>query len=288
MRSSNVKQSATRAKSDLYARSYSPTLRVLIVGAIFVIAVFVLAACGSSGKPSASGTPTTNAATTSVVTPSSTPTVTQAGLTCNADKSSDSIDVGKYFGNILTQVRSQWKADAVISSVRFQDPAVKSFQDLCTLKTNSNWQVVFYALSSKTEISGYLDNSKKDSAGVPPLTFTVDKVDNSASTGLTYADMKKQGGWKFHEFSRPETFAYESKYAANMFLNWKMSMSDVVQKFIDRVRSEKITGAGFYVYVSKASLKTKSPSVSIYWQNGTSSTSFYVEPITLTSYDVKS
>ncbi len=288
MRSPEAKQGAFGAKPDLYSRSYSPTLRVLVVGAIFLVAVFVLAACGSSGKPRASSISSTNGATTSAVTPSSVPTATQAALLCHADKSSDSLDVGKYFGGILTQVRSQWKSDAVISSVRFQDPAVKTFQDLCMLKTDSNWQIVFYSLSTKNEISGYLDNSKKNASGVPPVTFNVDKIDNSASTGLTYVDMKKQGGWKFHEFSRPETFALESKYAANMFLNWKMSMSDVVQKLIDRVRTEKITGSGFYIYVSKVSLKTKSPSVSIYWQNGTNGTSFYVEPITLTSYDVKS
>lgn len=284
MKSSSAKQKAAIPEPDLYAKSYSPTLRVLIVAAIFVVAVFVLAACGSSSKPSASGTPSPSATATA----SNTPTSTQAGLTCNADKSSDSINVGTYFGDILTQVRSQWKADAVISSVRFQDQAVKSFQGLCTLKTDSNWQVVFYSLSSKTEISGYLDNSKKNSAGVPPLRYSVDKVDNSASTDLTFADMKKQGGWKFHEFSRPETFASESKYAANMFLNWKMSMSEVIQKIIDRVRTEKITGAGFNVYIGKASLKTKTPYVSIYWQNGTSNTTFYVEPRSLTSYDVKS
>ena len=287
MKSPELKQSATKANSDLYARSYSPSLRVLIVGAIFLVAVFVLAACGSSSKPSASTTPATTPTSTNVATPSSSPTVTQAGLTCNADKSADSIDVGRYFGNILTQVRGQWKSDAVISSVRYPDSYVKNFQDLCTLKTDSNWQMVFYSLSSKTEISGYLDNSQKDNAGIPPLSFTVDKVDNSASTSLTYAQMKKQGGWKFHEFSRPETFASESKYPANMFLNWKMSMTAVVQKLIDRVRLEKITGAGFNVYIGKASLKTKTPYVYIYWQNGTKSTSFYVEPISLTTYDLK-
>jgi len=288
MKSPEVKPGASSAKSDIYSRSYSPMLRVLVVAAIFLVAVFVLAACGSSAKQNAPVTPTTNTATTSIVTPSSSPTVTQAGLTCNADKASDSIDVGKYFGNILSQVRSEWKTDAVISSVRFQDQAAKDFQDLCTVRTDSNWQMVFYSLSSKSEISGYLDNSKKDSAGVPPLSFTVDKVDNSSSTSLTYADLKKQGGWKFHEFSRPETFASESKYPANMFLNWKMSMSAVIQRLIDRVRTEKITGAGFNIYVGKASLKTKTPYVYIYWQNGTKSTSFYVEPFNLTSYDLKS
>lgn len=288
MKPLDVKQDKAGSKTQLQIKTYGPLFRALVIVAIFVVAVFILAACGSSPKQTASGTPSPNTSTTNAVTPTSSAPTTQSVLACKADKSSDSLNVGEYFGNILTQVRGQWKSDAVISSVRFEDQYVKNFQDLCTLKTDSNWRMVFYSLSSKTEISGYLDNSKKDSTGVPPLTFTVDKTDNSSSTALTYADMKKQGGWKFHEFSRPETFASESKYAANMFLNWKMPMSGVVQKIIDRVRTEKITGAGFNIYIGKASLKTKTPYVSIYWENGAKKTNFYVEPISLTTYDVKS
>lgn len=282
MKSRNVKQEATEMKPDLVTRSYSPTLRVLVVGAIFIIAVFLLAACGSKSKtasPSAS-TPTQSA----VSTPTST---VQSGLTCKADTSSDSINSGKYFGNILTQVRGEWKSDAVISSVRLEFQQVKNFEKLCTVKTDSNWQVIFYSLSSKTEISAYADNSKKDSAGIPTLTFPVDKSDNSSSSSLTYSDMKKQGGWKFHEFSRPETFENEAKYGANLFLNWKMSMSEVVQKLIDRAKNEKITGTGLYIYMGKASLKTHTPYVYMYWQNGPKSTSFYVEPVSLQTYDLK-
>jgi len=284
MKSLEMKQDVESVKPDLVTRSYSPLLRVLVVGAIFVVAVFVLAACGSKTN---SATPLTSTQTQSTVaTPSASTTVASA-QTCKADTSSDSINVGTFFGNTLAQVRTQWKTDAVISSVRFERQYVKTFQDLCTLKTDTNWQMIFYSLSGKNEISGYLDNSKKDGAGVPPLVFSVDKVDNSASTSLTYADMKKQGGWKLHEFSRPETFASESKYEANMFLNWKMSMSGVVQKILDRVRAEKITGAGFNIYIGKASLKTKTPYAYIYWQNGAKKTAFYVEPVSQTSYDVK-
>ena len=44
MKSSKAKQSTGLTEPDLYARSYSPMIRVLIVGAIFLVAVFVLAA----------------------------------------------------------------------------------------------------------------------------------------------------------------------------------------------------------------------------------------------------
>jgi hypothetical protein len=285
MKSPVMKQTVKNEEPDLFTRSYSPTLRVLVVAAMFIVAVFLLAACGSKGKTATS--PTATPTPTPAVTASASATTTST-LTCNSDKSSDSIDPGKYFGNILAQVKKEWKADAVISSVRLDRQYVKDFQDLCTLKIDSNWQMSFYSLSTKNEISGVLDNSKRDSAGVPPLAFVVDKTDNSASTSLTFADMIKQGGWKFHEYSRPEVYAYESKYAANYFLGWKMSMSDVVQKLIDRVRTEKITGTGFYISIGKASLKMKTPYVSMYWQNGTKNTSYYVEPISLKSYDVKS
>lgn len=283
MKSHNVKHGRTESKSDIVSRSYSPTLRVLVVAAIFFIAVFLLAACGSKAKTasSSSNTPTQSAA----VTPSASPTISNAALTCDADKSSDSINIGKYFGDILAQVRTQWKKDAVISSVRFERQFVTTFQDLCGLKTDSNWQMVFYSLSGKNEVSGYLDNSKKDASGVPPVIFEVDTPNGLKSASLTFVDMKKQGGWVFHEFSRPETYPSESKYGPNLFLGWKLSMSDIVQKLIDRVRDEKITAAGFHVYIGKASLKTKTPYVSLYWQNEPKRTAFYVEPVSLKTYE---
>ncbi len=280
MKSQDVKHDLAHSKPDLVTRSYSPTLRVLVVAAIFLIAVFLLAACGSKTKSASTNTPTQS----SVVEPSSPPTAV-GGLTCNADKSSDSINVGKYFGEILDQVRTQWKKDAVISSVRFERQYVTTFQDLCSLKTDSNWQIVFYSLSGKNEVSGYLDNSKKDASGVPPVIFEVDTPNGLKSASLTYADMKKQGGWVFHEFSRPETYQSEVKYASNLFVGWKLSMSDIVQKLIDRVRDEKITAAGFHVYIGKASLKTKTPYVSLYWQNQPKRTAFYVEPVSLKTYE---
>lgn len=290
MKSAGMKQGAASAKSDLYARSYSTWLRVLIVAAIFLVAVFVLAACGSSGKPSASNTPTTSAATSPAVIPSSSPTISQAGLTCKADTSSDSINVGKYFGNILAHARKDWRSDANISSVRFEDRTSKNFNSLCTLKTDANWKIILYSVSSKTELVADLDVFNKKNTELPLIRYEVVKKlsNNSESyTSLTIADMKKQGGWSFYVYSRPEFAASEAKGPANLFLNWKMSMSQVIQKFIDRTKTEKITGIGYNIAIGKASLKTKTAYAYIYWENGAKKTAFYVEPISLTSYDYK-
>ena len=118
MRPLNVKQDATKTKPDLVTRSFCPTLRGLVVAAIFIVSVFLLAACGSKAKSATSltSTPTQSA----VVTPSASSTV-QSALPCKADTSSDSINVGTYFGNILDQARKDWRPDANISSVRYED-----------------------------------------------------------------------------------------------------------------------------------------------------------------------
>ena len=261
--------------------------RVLVVGAIFIVAVFVLAACGSKAKTAAStsSTPTQSSA----VTPSFAPTVASA-LTCKADTSSDSIKVGTYFGNILTQARKDWRPDAKISSVRFEDRNAKNFNSLCTLRTDANWKIIFYSVSSKTELVVDVDVFNKKNTEMPLVRYEVVKklTNNSESyTGLTIAEMKKQGGWSFFVTSRPETAAMEASGPENLFLTWKMSMSQVIQKFIVRTKSEKITGMGYSIYIGKASLKTKTPYADIYWENGAKKTVFYVEPVSLTSYDVK-
>lgn len=291
MKSLEAKQGATRAKSELFAKSYSPTLRVLIVGAIFLVAVSALAACGSSNKPSALITPTANGATSSSVTPSSSPTATQAVLVCNADKSSDSIDAGKYFGNILAQARKDWRPDANISSVRYENRTAKNFNSLCTLRTDSNWKIIFYSVTSKTELVADLDIWNKAKTELPLIRYEVAKklTNNSESyMSMTIADMKAQGGWTFYVYSRPETAAQEARGPANLFLNWKMSMSQVIQRLIDRTKGEKVTGTmGYNIYMGKATLKTKTPYVGIYWENGAKKTWFYVEPISLSTYDLK-
>lgn len=61
----------------------------------------------------------------------------------------------------------------------------------------------------------------------------------------------------------------------------------MIQKLIDRTKTEKITGMGYNIHIRKASLKTKTPYAYIYWENGTKKTAFYVEPVSLTSYDYK-
>ena len=287
MKSLDVKQDAADGKPDLVTRSYSPLLRVMVVGAIFIVAVFVLAACGSKAKTAApaSSTPTQ----TTAVTPSAS-TIVASALPCKADTSSDSINVGTYFGNILAQAKKDWRPDANISSVRFEDRNAKNFNSLCTLRTDANWKIILYSVSSKTELVADPDVFNKKNTELPLIRYEVVKKlsDNSESyTGLTIAEMKKQGGWSFYEYSRPEFAASEAKGPANLFLTWKMTMSQVIQKFIDRTKTEKITGLGYNIYIGKASLKTKTPYAYIYWQNGVKKTAFYVEPVSLTSYDYK-
>lgn len=262
-------------------------LRVLVVGAIFIIAVFLLAACGSKSK---SATPSTNTATqSSAVTPSAASTV-QSASTCQADTSSDSINVATYFGSILAQAKKDWRSDAIISSVRFEDHRAKNFNSLCTLRTDGNWKIVLYSASAKAGLVADLDIFNKKNTDMPLIRYEVVKkltANSESYTSLTISEMKKQSGWSFYVFSRPETAAIEAKGPDTPFHNWKMSMSQVIQKFLDRTRTEKITGVGYDIDIGKASLKTKTPFADIYWENGSKKTAFYVEPVSLTSYDVK-
>ena len=125
---------------------------------------------------------------------------------------------------------------------------------------------------------------------MPRILYEVVKklTDNSESyTGLAITDMKKQSGWSFYANPQAVTAATDAKGPENPFLTWKMTMSQVIQKFIDRTRTEKITGMGYNVYIGNSSIKTKSPYAYIYWENRAKRTAFYVEPVTLTSYDYK-
>ncbi len=286
MKSQHVKQDSFDSKPDLVTRSYSPTLRVLVVAAIFIISVFLLAACGSKNKSAA---PSTNSPTQSSVAAPSAASTVQSASTCKADTSSDSISMGTYFGNILSQAKKDWRPDAIISSVRFEDHRAKNFNSLCTLRTDGNWKIILYSVSAKSGLVADLDIFNKKNTDMPLIRYEVVKklTDNSESyTSLTISDMKKQSGWSFYVFSRPETAAIEAQGPSTPFLNWKMSMSQVVQKILDRTRTEKITGVGYDIEIGKASLKTKTPYADIYWENGPKKTAFYVEPVSLTSYDV--
>jgi hypothetical protein len=287
MKSLDEKQDAANIKPDLVTRSYSPLLRVLVVGAIFVVAVFVLAACGSKTKTATSSTSTSTQST--VATPSASTTVASA-QTCKADTSSDSINVATYFGNVLTQVKKDWRPDAKITSVRFEDRNAKNFNSLCSLRTDGNWKLILFSASSKTYLVADLDTFNKKSTDMPLVRYEVVKklTDNSESyTGLTIADMKKQGGWSFFANPQDVTAATDAKGPDNPFLTWKITMSQVIQKFIDRTRTEKITGMGYNILIGNSSIKNKSPYAYIYWENGAKKTAFYVETVTLTSYDYK-
>ncbi len=287
MKSQDIKHDTTHSKRDLVTRSYSPNLRVLVVAAIFLIAVFLLAACGSKAK---TATPLSNSSAPSAVVTSSSPSTVQSASTCKADTSSDSINTATYFGNILAQAKKDWRPDAIISSIRFEDHRAKNFNSLCTLRTDGNWKIILYSVSAKSGLVADLDIFNKKNTEVPLIRYEVVKklTSNSESyTSLTIPEMKNQSGWSFYVFSRPETAAIEAKGPSMPFLNWKISMSQVVQKFLDRTRTEKITGVGYDIEIGKASLKTKTPYADIYWENGPKKTAFYVEPVSLTSYDVK-
>lgn len=209
--------------------------------------------------------------------------------TCMADRSLDSINIGKYFASFLTQAKKDWRKDANISSVRMDDRSGKNFDALCTLNIYSSWTIVLYSVSAKTEQVVYMDSQNKTDAGIPRLLYSVKKVASSGTTftNKTIADIKKEGGWVFDVYSRPESAAQEKKGPANLFLTWKMTLSDVVQKFLDRTRNETITAYGWSIYIGKRSLKTGSPYANIYWQNGAKKQAYYVEPITLKTYLVK-
>lgn len=209
--------------------------------------------------------------------------------TCMADRTLDSINIGKYFATFLTQAKKDWRKDANISSVQIDDRVGENFDALCSLNIYSSWMIVLYSLSSKTEQVVYMDSQNKTDAGIPRLLYSVKKVASSGTTftNKTIADIKKEGGWVFDVYSRPETAAQEKKGPANLFLTWKMTLSDVIQKFLDRTRNEAITAYGWSIYIGKRSPKTGSPYTDIYWQNGAKKQAFYVEPITLKTYLVK-
>lgn len=209
--------------------------------------------------------------------------------TCMADRSLDSINAGKYFAAILIQAKKDWRKDANISSVRIDDRMGKNFDALCTLNIYSSWMIVLYSVSSKTEQVVYMDSPNKTAAGIPQLLYSVKKVESSGTsfTNKTIADMKEEGGWVFDAYSRPETAAQEKKGPANLFLTWKMTLSDVIQKFLDRTRNETITAYGWSIYIGKRSQKTGTPYANIYWQNGAKKQAYYVEPITLKTYLVR-
>lgn len=209
--------------------------------------------------------------------------------TCMADRSLDSINIGKYFANFLVQARKDWRKDANISSVRLDDRKGENFDALCKVNIYSSWMIVLYSVSSKTEEVVYMDGENMTAAGIPRLLYSLKKVGSKGTTftSKSLADIRKESGWTFDSYSRPETATQEKKGPANLFLNWKMSLSDVIQKFLDRTMNEQITNYGWSISIGKKSVKSGTPYANIYWQNSTKKQAYYVEPITLKSYEVK-
>lgn len=77
-----------------------------------------------------------------------------------------------------------WDSDAAISSIRFEDRSAKNFDTLCTLRTDGNWKIIFYSVSSKTELVADLDVSKKKNTELPLIRYEVVQkfIDRSMKT----------------------------------------------------------------------------------------------------------
>lgn len=208
---------------------------------------------------------------------------------CTADMTLDALDIGEYFDNFLTEARKEWHRDAIISSIRLDDRAGKNFDALCKVNIYSSWVIVLYSPSLKKEEVVYMDGQNLTAAGVPRVLYSV-KKSGSGSTSFTskvFAEVKKKEGWVFDSYTRADMGASEKKGEKNPLLGWKISLSEIIQKFLDKTRNETITNYGWSIYIGKNSLKSRSVYANIYWQNGSKKQAFFVEPVTLKSYLIK-
>ena len=223
-----------------------------------------------------------------VITGSSAASPTSA-ITCSADLTLDALDIGEYFSNFQTDARKEWRKDAIISSIRLDDRTGKNFDALCKVNIYSSWMIVLYSPSLKKEEVVYMDGQNLTAAGIPRVLYSVKKSgSNSTSfTSKTFVDIKKKEGWVFDSYTRQEKVASEKKGDKNPLLGWKISLGEIIQKFLDQVRNEKITNYGWSIYIGMNSVKSKSVYASIYWQNGLKKQAFFVEPVTLKSYLIK-
>ena len=209
--------------------------------------------------------------------------------TCTADMTLDSLDIGEYFNSFLIEARKEWHRDAIISSIRLDDRAGKNFDALCKVNIYSSWMIVLYSHSLMKEEVVYMDGQNLTAAGIPQVLYSVKKTGSSgtAFTSKTFAEVKKKEGWVFDSYTRQEFAASQKKGEKNPLLGWKISLSEIIQKFLDQTRNEKITNYGWSIYIGQNSMKSRSVYASIYWQNGAKKQAFFVEPITLKSYLIK-
>ncbi len=223
-----------------------------------------------------------------VITGSSAASPTTA-KTCTSDKTLDSLDIGEYFNNFLIEARKEWHKDAIISSIRLDDRAGKNFDALCKVNIYSSWMIILYSPSLMKEEVVYLDGQNLTAAGIPRVLYSVKKSESSSTsfTSKTFADIKKKEGWVFDSYRPREIVSSEKKGEKNPLLGWKISLSEIIQKFLDQTRNEKITNYGWSIYIGKNSIKGRSVYANIYWQNGAKRQAFFVEPISLKSYLIK-
>ena len=221
--------------------------------------------------------------------PSSSAAATPSPKICLADRTLDSIDIGKYFANFLVQARKDWRKDASISSVSLDDRLGKNFDALCKVNIYSSWTVVLYSPSLKREEVVKMDGAHLTVAGTPQLLYSVKKAKSNGVTFavMTVADMKRDGSWVFDLYAAPQTSTGAKKGLENLFLNWRISLSDLIQKFLDQIKNDGISEYGWSISIGTRSPKTGAIYADIYWQNGITKQAFFVEPITLKSYVVK-
>lgn len=250
---------------------------------LLILAFSMLLAYGCGQKPQETPKVAATAVPSASVAPTAQAAANQAPDETKVDMSMDSINISDYFGSIIKKVRSDWKSDAKMTSVR-ANFLVKDFSGLMKLRTDYNYDIIFYSLGTKTEIKVTLNNLKKDSSGLPEIKYSVTKKDNSSDTMLTADEIKQSSDWIFKEYPRSELYDVYKNFPDNYFTGWAMKMSDVIKAMIVRSKAEKVTGMG--VYISFAySVQEKTPLGSMYWENGSTKTYFYIEPVTGKKYD---
>ena len=102
----DTKDNVRNEDSDLVTRSYSPNLRVLVVAALFIVAVFLLASCGSKARTAV--VPTSKPTQSTAGTPSASTSGTSSWKG-NTEKTSDSNNKGTDVGKNLEEAKKEEK-----------------------------------------------------------------------------------------------------------------------------------------------------------------------------------
>jgi len=187
----------------------------------------------------------------------------------------DEINITDYFQKILDQVKKEWKSDAQIISIRMDKSFEKNFNSLRDLKVDSNWRVIFYSLSTMNEAVVDLDNSKKNSQGVPVIKYQTEQ-----EGALTMEEIKNKG-LKIYEYNRPETAKIHQQVPENCLTGSNIKMSEILEVLNERFKNERYAEKGYYLTMNGI----KGPKLDIYWEKGSTKNRFVIELDTKKSYD---